>query len=82
MPMTVEHGIELALPEATHACIEVYNMLGQMVRRLLDSEMTAGMHRVRWDGRDHAGRTLPSGLYSLRTRAGSEIKVQRMLMVK
>ncbi len=81
-PFNPETTIELALPEATHACIEVYNMLGQMVRRLLDSEMTAGMHRVRWDGRDHAGRTLPSGLYSLRTRAGSEIKVQRMLMVK
>jgi flagellar hook assembly protein FlgD len=32
-----------------------------MVKRL-EEPMTAGMHEVRWDGRDESGRTVPSGM--------------------
>ncbi len=44
--------------------IEVYNRSGQLERVLEPGRtMRAGRQVVTWDGRDHAGRILPSGLY-------------------
>jgi hypothetical protein len=41
--------------------IRVFDAAGRMVKRL-EEPMTAGMHEVRWDGRDESGRTVPSGM--------------------
>jgi hypothetical protein len=54
---------------ADHAELSVFDAQGRLVRRLVDGLCEAGRTEVRWDGRDDAGRTLPSGLYLYRLRA-------------
>lgn len=61
----------------------IYNALGQEVRRLLSgASVSAGPHRVVWDGRDALGRMVASGVYIYRMKVGGFEGVQRMVMVK
>ena len=46
--------------------LEIYNLLGQSIRTLVDEAQTAGSYRVRWDARDAAGRRVSTGVYFLR----------------
>jgi len=48
--------IEYDLPVPTHVTIDIYNMLGQKVRTLVDDNRAAGSYRVMWDGNTSSGR--------------------------
>ncbi|MDD3535490.1 MAG: T9SS type A sorting domain-containing protein [Candidatus Cloacimonetes bacterium] len=52
--------------------LEVYNIKGQLVADLDLGHKGSGQHSALWDGRDHAGRKLPSGVYLLRLKLGEE----------
>ena len=51
--------------------LDIYDVLGRRVHRLLDSRHSAGHHVVAWDGRDEAGGRVASGLYLVRMMAKS-----------
>jgi hypothetical protein len=44
--------------------------------------MEAGGHRVAWDGRDDAGRSMPAGVYFYRLEAGEYRETKSMVLVK
>ena len=66
-PATV---LRLRLPAAGRAAVAVYDLAGRRVRRLAAGWWPAGERVLRWDGRDDAGRALPSGRYVVRVVAG------------
>jgi len=43
--------------------LRVYDASGRAVRTLVDALLAPGSYQARWDGRDDAGRELPSGVY-------------------
>jgi len=51
------------LPERLPVTLRVYDASGRLVRRFDDRVYRAGRREVEWDGRDDAGRQLPSGVY-------------------
>lgn len=60
----------------------IYNLLGQSVFSQPSSRYSAGEHRFFWNGQDAAGRRLPSGLYFLRFRAGEEILLKKVVLLR
>ncbi|MCB2229824.1 right-handed parallel beta-helix repeat-containing protein [bacterium] len=74
--------IEYSLPERSHVTIEVYNILGQTVRTLVDREISAGTYRTVWDGTTGSGRRVASGVYLYRFKAGDHIETKKMLLLK
>jgi len=46
--------------------VEIFDTRGRRVRVLADGYLAGGPHTWRWDGRNDAGRELPSGSYLLR----------------
>ncbi len=61
--------------------LAVYDVRGQRVRELLAGEpLAAGAHAVVWDGRDDAGREVPSGLYLARLIAEG-VRLDRKLLL-
>jgi flagellar hook assembly protein FlgD len=58
----------------------ISNSLGVVLRTMDEGERAAGHHSLQWDGRDDAGRPLPSGLYFYTLHAGSAVQT-RMLQV-
>jgi len=70
------------LPELTDVRIAVYNVVGQVVRTLVDRQMSPGQHETVWDGRDDSGRPVSSGLYLYRMTAGDFSQSRKMLLLK
>ena len=62
--------------------IDVFNMLGQRVRRLVDEVVTEGDHDVVWDGSDSGGRVLASGTYLYRVQIGEFVETKQMILLK
>ena len=51
--------------------LDIYDVSGRRVHRVLDSRRPAGHHVVVWNGRDEAGGHMTSGLYLVRMTAKS-----------
>jgi hypothetical protein len=77
-PFSSETNLSLYLPEAKAVAIEVFNIQGQRVRRLLSENLDAGEHLVKWDGAGESGQALSVGLYLLRVTAGEEVVVRKV----
>lgn len=60
--------------------LEIFNVLGQRVRLLVDAEQTAGVYRVIWDGRDDNGVALAAGTYLLRMHSGAFLQTRKMVL--
>ncbi|MBK7141035.1 MAG: T9SS type A sorting domain-containing protein [bacterium] len=78
-PTTV---IEFALPRASNVKIELYDITGRLVRTLTDGSMSAGTHKVSFDGRSSSGNQLASGVYFYRLQANDFTATKKMLLMK
>ena len=84
-PATV---IEYALPKASQVRIQIYNILGQRVRNLVDEPQEPGYKMIHWDGKDDYGKEVSSGIYFYRIVAhtdqgsGDFIKCRKMTLLK
>jgi hypothetical protein len=81
-PFNPETKIFFEIPKALDVTIDVYNMLGQKVRTLVDKNFKAGQHVVNWNGRADEGFIVPTGIYIYRIKAGDFIASKKMLMLK
>ena len=86
-PFNPETWIPYQLAEPAEVTLTIYDMNGEMVRRLAVGHQTAGMYRSRsravyWDGRNQLGESLASGLYFYTLTAGEFTATRRMLILK
>jgi hypothetical protein len=81
-PFNAGTEILFALPRSCHARLEIYNVLGQRVKVLVDGPRTVGYHTVRWDGRDENGRPAASGIYLYRLQAEEYANTRKMVLLK
>ncbi|MFZ0392032.1 MAG: FlgD immunoglobulin-like domain containing protein [Calditrichia bacterium] len=81
-PFNPETVIDFALPENSHVYIEVYNILGQRVRSLINEKREAGYHSVSWDGTNDIGQKTASGVYIYRVVAGNNLSIKKMLLLR
>ncbi len=65
-----------------HVQVAVFNVLGQTVRILADGMMAQGNWLFTWDGRDDAGRQMPSGIYLYKMQADDFVAVHKMVLAK
>jgi Bacterial Ig-like domain/FlgD Ig-like domain len=81
-PFGGETSIAYGLPIGGHASVRVYSASGRLIRTLADSDMPAGVHLARWDGRDSAGAPVSSGVYFLQFAASGVTKTQRLMLLR
>ena len=81
-PFNPATEIKFSLPENTHVKIEIFNVLGQKVRTLVDSDMDAGYQSVVWNGTGGSGQSVSTGVYLYRMQAGDKMFTKKMLMLK
>ena len=75
-------NLRYGMPEASRVVVDIYDVIGRRVAILVDEELPAGSHTVVWNGVDQTGRPVPSGMYFARLKAGSHVKVHRMMVVR
>jgi sugar lactone lactonase YvrE len=81
-PFNPETQIGYQLPLAGEVSITVYNLLGQEVRQLVNDIKAAGFYRVSWNGQDALGRSVGSGIYFYRIKAGQFSQTKMMILLK
>ena len=58
--------ISYQIPGAINVKLEIYSLLGQKILTLVDKEHEPGHHTITWNGRDHLGKAVASGVYIYR----------------
>ncbi|MFW9769953.1 MAG: T9SS type A sorting domain-containing protein, partial [Candidatus Thorarchaeota archaeon] len=81
-PFNPATNIQFAVPREAHVTLVIYNVLGQRVTTLVDEIKSTGFHSVEWDGRDHAGKPVASGIYLYRIKTDKFIQSRRMVLLK
>jgi hypothetical protein len=81
-PFNPSTEIEFSLPTAGHVTLDVFNILGQNVRRLVDQRLSAGVHRVTFNGRTDDNKALASGIYLYRLSSGDFTQSRKMILLK
>ncbi len=81
-PFNAGTVISFSLPQRSHVSVDVFNILGQRVRRLVDEDRPAGTYRVEWDGSDRSGNLVASGVYLYRLDAGGRSLARKMILLR
>ena len=60
----------------------VYDLLGNVVREMVNEELNAGMHTYKWIGENQNGSMVSAGMYFYKIKAGSFIHTKKMILLK
>jgi flagellar hook assembly protein FlgD len=78
-PTSGRATFEFTLADAGRARLELYDVRGRLVRRLVDGPLPAGVHAAAWDGTNVAGVRVSPGIYFYRLSAASGTRVERLV---
>ncbi len=81
-PFNPRTTISYDLPSDADVSIIIYDAIGQEIRRLVSQHYTAGRYSVQWDAKDFMGRSVGSGVYIAKIKAGPNTAIQKMLLLK
>ena len=62
--------------------VTVYDMMGKVVRNLLNERREAGNYVLAWDGTDNNKKAVPTGEYIYRINIGSFSQTKKMTLLK
>ncbi|HET6401347.1 MAG TPA: FlgD immunoglobulin-like domain containing protein [Candidatus Kapabacteria bacterium] len=79
-PNEASTTISFTLPAQAPVSLTICNIMGNVVKTLVNAAMPAGMHSVSWDGRDEHGAIVPAGIYFV-TLKSDESHVTAKLIV-
>ncbi len=68
-PFNPETRIHFELAEGAEVTLELFDLNGRALGKILQARMHAGKHAVRWNGKEESGRQVDSGVYLYRLRA-------------
>jgi M6 family metalloprotease-like protein len=74
--------IPFDLKESSPVKLNIYDVEGRLVRRLIDGVLDASHYEYRWDGLNDAGEPVSSGIYFYRLATGHYTAVKKMLLLK
>lgn len=67
--------IEFAIPDDEKIRLEIYDLRGNLVKSLIDSEfMSKGKYHIQWDGDNNLGQKVSNGIYFARMTTGKYMK--------
>jgi len=81
-PFNSSTRISFYLPKSGNVKLEVYNILGQKIRTLLEKFEEPGAKTIFWDGTDDRGLNVPTGIYFYRLTAQDFVDTKKMVYLK
>lgn len=81
-PFRSDTAVRFELPSSSNVRLDVVDVVGRLVRSLVDGPKPAGAHVVSWDGRDRSGANAATGVYAVRLQAGESVLVRKMVILE
>jgi hypothetical protein len=83
-PNPFAHATELAydLPQGGRVRLAIYDANGRELAVLRDGAETSGRATATWNGRDAAGRALPSGVYFVKLAYGGQVEARKVVLTR
>jgi len=80
-PFNSSTRISYSLPEESRVIVQIYNMLGQRVATLMDTQLPAGNHSFVWNGRNDHGESISSGMYLVRLNSMNSSLTNKVVLL-
>ena len=81
-PFNPATTIAFDLQERGRVELSIVNVQGEMVRKLMDQSLEAGPHEIAWEGRDHRGQFVGSGVYLIRLKTPTGVFLSKAMLLK
>src|SRR5262245_8193651 len=83
VPLPATHDVDFSfdLDSAGPVSLDVFDVLGRLLRRIDMKVVTPGAHSLTWDLRAGDGRCVPGGVYLARLKFAGRSRVTRVLVV-
>lgn len=81
-PFNPETTIRYELKNGGLTSVRIYSLNGRLIRTLHDGYADAGIHEVRWNGMDNAGRAVPTGVYFVSARSAGTRAVGKLSLLR
>jgi sugar lactone lactonase YvrE len=81
-PGRVAATVRFVLERPSRANVSIYDVRGQLVNKVLESDLPAGANSVTWNGRDLKGEQVAAGIYFIRLDLKDRAYTAKVLIVK
>ena len=81
-PFNPVTNLDYDLPEDAMVNITVFDMMGKVVRTLVNDQQSAGYKTLQWNATSNSGQPISSGLYIYTIQAGEFSKTRKMILIK
>lgn len=81
-PFNTESRIQFNLGQTARVKLTVYNILGQEIKTLCNTQLSPGSYSYIWDGRDLEGKQVSSGVYLYSLRTPEKMITNKVVMIK
>jgi hypothetical protein len=81
-PFCQNTRISYELPVGGEARLHIYNVAGQLIKKVVSGQQPAGRYSVGWLGRDEGSNAVPSGVYFYELTVGECSTVRKMMVLK
>ena len=81
-PFNPNTTFKFQLPASSHVEVDIMDVRGNRIKKLLAGTLSEGSHEMNWNGRDDAGRMVTSGVYFGRVRTVFGVQTVKMTLAK
>jgi hypothetical protein len=81
-PFNPATTLSFSLESPAQVALDLYDVAGRRIRRLVAGRLDAGQHVLAWDGRDDRGRDAPSGVYLVRIASEGRISSTKLVLLR
>ncbi|MCF8413492.1 MAG: T9SS type A sorting domain-containing protein [Melioribacteraceae bacterium] len=81
-PFNPTTTISYQLPENSFVSVKIYDILGNEIRTLVNSEQAPGLYSANWNGDDNFGNKVASGTFIYRLESGNFSETKKMILIK
>jgi len=81
-PFNPKTTLKYDLPKDSFVDITIYDMLGNVVNNLVNTNQSSGYKSIQWDATNNQGEPVSAGVYLYKIQAGDFVDTKKMILLK
>ena len=81
-PFNPSTTVRYELPKDSFVNVTIYDMLGNVVNNLVNTNQSSGYKSIQWDATNNQGEPVSAGVYLYKIQAGDFVDTKKMILLK